>query len=228
MKKITIAIDGHSSCGKSTLAKDMANRLGYAYIDTGAMYRAFTLYCLRNKIIADENININKIDEALKNINIFFRHNPDTNISETYLNGENIENAIRQMPVSEIVSKISEIKEVRQKMVSIQQEMGKKKGVVMEGRDIGTVVFPNAEMKFFMTADIDVRAKRRYEELIAKGLDVTFNQVKKNLQKRDEKDSHREESPLVQAKDAIVLDSTNINQQQQLEFALKLVDSLIG
>ena len=220
MQKITIAIDGHSSCGKSTLAKALAAKLGYTYVDTGAMYRAFTLYCLRNDIIN----NIDKIRDALRSMDILFIYNPDTDNTEILLNGENVEDEIRQMPVSENVSKISEIKEVRKKMVELQQKMGKDKGLVMEGRDIGTVVFPGAELKLFMTADVEVRAKRRYDELIAKGVEVTFEEVKENLKKRDDKDTHRAESPLLQAQNAIVLDSTRMNQQEQLEYALELVE----
>src|SRR3990172_10433660 len=169
MNKITIAIDGHSSCGKSTLAKALAAKLNYTYIDTGAMYRAFTLYCMQRDIINDSN----KIREALKNVDISFT----TGKVEILLNGKNVEGEIRQMPVSENVSKISEIKEVRKKMVELQQKMGEGKGVVMEGRDIGTVVFPGAELKLFMTADVEIRSKRRYDELIAKGVEVTLDEV---------------------------------------------------
>ena len=224
MKKITIAIDGHSSCGKSTLAKALATKLGYTYVDTGAMYRAFTLYCMQKGIIND----MNKIRDALKSMDLSFVYNSTTGFPEILLNGENVEDEIRQMPVSENVSKISGIKEVRKKMVELQQKMGEEKGVVMEGRDIGTVVLPGAELKLFMTADVDVRAKRRFDELIAKGVEVTFEEVKENLEKRDDKDTHRAESPLIQAQDAIVLDSTRMNRQEQLEYALELVDSLIG
>lgn len=220
MQKITIAIDGHSSCGKSTLTKALAAELSYTYVDTGAMYRAFTLYCLHNDIIND----IDKIRDALKNIEMSFVYNPTTGFPEILLNNENVEDEIRQMRISENVSKISEIKEVRKMMVQLQREMGSGKGVVMEGRDIGTVVFPDAELKLFMTADVEVRAQRRYDELIAKGVEVTFEEVKENLEKRDYKDTHRAESPLIQAQDAIVLDSTRMNRQEQLEYALQLVE----
>ena len=223
MQKITIAIDGHSSCGKSTLAKALAAKLGYAYVDTGAMYRAFTLYSLRHDIINNKD----KIQDALKNIDMSFVYNSTTGFPEILLNGENIEDEIRQMKVSENVSKISGIKEVRNKMVQLQREMGRGKGLVMEGRDIGTVVFPDAELKLFMTADVEIRTKRRYDELIAKGVEVTFEEVRENLIKRDYEDTHRTESPLIQAEKAIVLDSTKMNQQEQLEYALALVDPLI-
>ena len=223
MQKITIAIDGHSSCGKSTLAKALAEKLGYVYVDTGAMYRAFTLYILQHDIINNKD----KIHDSLKNIEISFVINPTTGFPEVLLNGENVEDEIRQMRVSENVSKISGIKEVRKKMVQLQREMGRGKGLVMEGRDIGTVVFPDAELKLFMTADVEIRAKRRYDELIAKGVEVTFEEVRENLIKRDYEDTHRTESPLIQAEEAIVLDSTKMNQQEQLEYALALVDPLI-
>lgn len=219
MQKITIAIDGHSSCGKSTLAKALAAKLSYTYVDTGAMYRAFTLYCLRNDIIN----NIDKIRDALKSIDILFIYNSDTDNTEILLNDENVEDEIRQMRVSENVSKISEIKEVRKKMVELQQKIVEHKGLVMEGRDIGTVVFPDAELKLFMTADVEVRAKRRYDELIAKGVEVTLKEVRENLIKRDYEDTHRVESPLKRAEKAIVLDSTKMDQQEQLEYALELV-----
>ena len=219
MQKITIAIDGHSSCGKSTLAKALAEKLSYDYVDTGAMYRAFTLYILQLDIINNKD----KIHDALKNIDMSFVINPTTGFPEVLLNGENVEDEIRQMKVSENVSKISGIKEVRNKMVQLQRKMGRGKGLVMEGRDIGTVVFPDAELKLFMTADIEVRAKRRHDELIAKGVEVTIEVVRENLIKRDYEDTHRTESPLIQAEEAIVLDSTMMDQQEQLEYALKLV-----
>jgi len=224
MNKITIAIDGYSSCGKSTLAKALAAKLVYTYVDTGAMYRAFTLYCLRSDIIN----NIDKIRDALQSMDISFLYNHNTDNTEILLNGENVEDEIRQMPVSENVSKISEIKEVRKKMVELQQKMDGDKGVVMEGRDIGTVVFPGAELKLFMTAEVEIRAERRYDELIAKGVEVSYEEVKDNIEKRDYEDTHRSESPLIQTQDAIVLDSTKMNEQEQLDYALELVDKLIG
>ena len=223
MNKITIAIDGYSSCGKSTTAKALARKLGYSYIDTGAMYRAVTLYFLENNIDADD---ISAVKNALEKIEITFRVNASKdaeNISDVYLNGRNVEYEIRQMEVSNNVSKVSAVKEVRVKMVKLQQEMGKHKAVVLDGRDIGTVVFPNAELKIFMTANPFVRAKRRYDELHAKGTEVTMAEVQANIEKRDYIDTHREESPLTEARDAIVLDNTHISREEQLEFVMKLV-----
>lgn len=223
MNKITIAIDGYSSCGKSTTAKALARKLGYSYIDTGAMYRAVTFYFLKNNIDVD---NITAVRNALEKIEITFRVNESINsenISDVYLNGRNVEQEIRQMDVSNNVSKISAIKEVRVKMVKLQQEMGKHKGVVLDGRDIGTVVFPNAELKIFMTANPFVRAKRRFDELKAKSTEVSMAEVQANIEKRDYIDTHREESPLTQAKDAIVLDNTHLSREEQLEFVMKLI-----
>ncbi len=224
MQKITIAIDGYSSCGKSTLAKALAQRLHYSYVDTGAMYRAVTLYCLQNNLI-DKN---HKVDEeklvaALDKIELSFVFDPHTKISETYLNGVNVERFIRTMEVSENVSKVSSIKQVREKMIAIQRHIGKKKGVVMDGRDIGTNVFPKAEVKLFMTADNTIRAQRRLDELSSKGQYFTLEDVKQNLLKRDHDDSTRKENPLTKAEDAIVLDNTDISKEDQLEFVLKLI-----
>lgn len=227
MRKITIAIDGYSSCGKSTLAKSLAQRLNYTYVDTGAMYRAVTLYALRHGLI-DKN---HKVDEqaliaALDEIELGFEYDQIHKVSHTLLNGENVERQIRTMEVNENVSKVSSIKAVRQKMIALQRQMGKQKGVVMDGRDIGTNVFPNAELKLFMTADTDVRAQRRYDELHSKGQFVSIDEVKANLTGRDYEDSHRKENPLTQAKDAIVLDNTDLSREQQLDYVLKLIEDI--
>lgn len=213
MKKIIIAIDGYSSCGKSTLAKSLAKELDYIYIDTGAMYRAVTFYALNHEV-SPENIG-----KHLSEISISFK-NIDGNIA-TFLNGENVESNIRTLKVSDHVSDYSAIKNVRDKLVEQQQVMGQKKGVVLDGRDIGTVVFPNAELKIFMTADTEVRAQRRYDELTSKGQSVSFEEVKLNLLKRDFIDTTRKESPLVKADDAIVLDNTNLSIDEQLKIAKK-------
>lgn len=218
--KIIIAIDGYSSCGKSTLAKDLAKELGYRHIDSGAMYRAVTLYFLRN------NINFNhalEVKEALANITISFVNNEATGKSEICLNGEDIAHHIRDMIVAEKVSEVAAIKEVRQFAVAQQQAMGKDKGIVMDGRDIGTVVFPDAELKIFMTADMDIRAKRRFQELYEKNPNITYEEVINNIQMRDYIDSNREESPLTQAADAIVLDNTDLDKEEQLNKVLQLV-----
>lgn len=213
--KIKIAIDGYSSCGKSTLAKAIARTLGFAYIDSGAMYRAVTYYLLKHHIdISDTE----KVKNALEKIHLDFDVNVDHN--EILLNGENITLKIRQMPVSERVSAVSAIKEVRQAMVHQQKAIGRNRNVVMDGRDIGTTVFPNAQLKIFMTADPKVRAERRFNELILKGEYVTIEEVYRNLHQRDLEDTTRKESPLVKAADAIVLDNTHISEAEQLEFAL--------
>ncbi len=224
MTKITIAIDGFSSCGKSTLAKALAQKLHYSYIDTGAMYRCVTLFCLRNNLIdANQNIDTEKLIANLPKIIVSFQFNVHTKVSETYLNGENVEHEIRSMVVSDNVSKVSAIHEVREKMVALQRQMGKHKAVVLDGRDIGTNVFPYAELKIFMTADPDIRAIRRRDEYTAHGQYFTLDEVKQNLQKRDYADSHRKENPLTKAKDAIVLDNTDLTPEQQLEFVVKLI-----
>lgn len=222
MKKKIITIDGWSSCGKSTLAKQMAKALGYVYIDSGAMYRAITLYFLRNNI--DWNVK-KEVKEALKDISMEFHFNEKSQQSEIYLNGENVEYLIRDLIVAEKVSEIAAIKEVRELAVAQQQEMGKKKGIVMDGRDIGTTVFPKAELKLFMTADIAVRVERRFKEMFEKNPNVTIEEVKNNLEMRDYLDSNREVSPLRKAEDAIVLDNTNLTMEQQLKYALSLVHS---
>lgn len=226
MTKITIAIDGYSSCGKSTLAKALAAKLGYAYVDSGAMYRCVTLYALRKGVIKDHSFIESEIVRLLDEINLSFVFNPATKSSDTYLNNENVEKEIRQMVVSENVSKVSAIHEVRVKMIAIQRKLGKNKGIVMDGRDIGTNVFPQAELKLFMTADTDIRTQRRFDELSAKGQHISFSDVKSNLIYRDHEDTHRKENPLMQAEDAIVLDNSDLTREQQLEFVLKLITDL--
>lgn len=227
MQNITIAIDGFSSCGKSTLAKALAHKLNYKYIDTGAMYRAVTLFAIRNNWIdAEKNINEAALIQALSEIELGFVNNPETHHSDITLNGENVEQEIRLMPVSSVVSKVSTIKEVREKMVALQRQMGKRKGVVMDGRDIGTNVFPKAELKLFMTADPDVRARRRADEYSSKGQYFSIEEIKHNLQQRDQEDLNRKENPLIQADDAVVLDNSDLSREQQLEFVLKLIHDL--
>ncbi|MCW3101756.1 MAG: Cytidylate kinase [Bacteroidetes bacterium] len=226
MPKITIAIDGYSSCGKSTLAKALAAKLGYAYVDSGAMYRSVTLYALRQGIIKDHGFIEDQIVRILPEINLTFKFNPATRSSETFLNGENVEKELRHMVVSENVSKVSAIHEVRVKMIAIQRELGKNKGIVMDGRDIGTNVFPDAELKLFMTADPDIRTQRRYDEMLSKGQHPTFLDVKKNLLDRDHEDTHRKENPLTQAEDAIVLDNSDLSREQQVEYVMKLITDL--
>ena len=224
--KITIAIDGYSSCGKSTIAKALASRLGYSYVDSGAMYRAVTLYCLRRGILKDGKFFTEDVLTALPDIHLSFKYNSHTKASDTYLNDEYVEKEIRQMEVSNNVSHISVIKEVRHEMAKIQRKLGKNKGVVMDGRDIGTNIFPDAELKIFMTADTDVRTQRRVDEMHAKGLHVTFDEVKKNLMSRDYEDSHRKESPLRKADDAVQLDNTDLTREEQLDFVIRLVEDL--
>lgn len=215
---IIITIDGWSSCGKSTLARQLAKKLGYVYIDSGAMYRAITLYFLRNHV---DWTSVKEVQEALDNIDIEFHYNQATEKSEIYLNGENVEYVIRDLVIAEKVSDVAAIKEVREFAVAQQRKMGKKKGIVMDGRDIGTTVFPKAELKIFMTADNAVRVERRFKELFEKNPNITIEEVKNNLEMRDYIDSNREVSPLRQAKDAIVLDNTHITEEQQLKQALK-------
>jgi len=223
-KKIVITIDGWSSCGKSTLAKQLANKLDYMYIDSGAMYRAITLYFLRNHV---DWTKTKMVEDALKNIVIEFIYNPKSSTSEIYLNEENVEYLIRDLVIAEKVSDIATLKMVREFAVAQQQKMGKKKGIVMDGRDIGTVVFPHAELKIFMTADNDVRVERRFKELFEKNPNITLDEVKRNLEMRDYIDSHREFSPLKKAKDAIELDNTNLTQDEQLNLALQWVNDKI-
>ena len=219
MKKITIAIDGHSSCGKSTMAKDLAKRIGYIYVDTGAMYRSVTLYALRNGLFnANGTIKEEELKAQMGNIKISFKLNKATGRPDTYLNGENVENQIRTMEVSSHVSVIAALPFVRAALVEQQQQMGAEKGIVMDGRDIGTVVFPNAELKVFVTASPEVRAQRRYDELKAKGMEANFNDILKNVQERDYIDSHRATSPLRKAEGAIELDNSNITIEQQQQW----------
>ena len=220
VKKIIITIDGWSSCGKSTLAKQLAKELGYVYVDSGAMYRAITLYFLRNNIDLAEK---KEVKAALKMVNLEFIFNPKRNSSEMYLNEENVEYVIRDLVIAEKVSDVAAIKEVREFAVAQQKAMGKKKGIVMDGRDIGTVVFPKAELKIFMTADNAIRVQRRFKELYDKNPNITIEEVKDNLEMRDYIDSHREVSPLRKAKDALELDNTNLSEKQQFDKALEWV-----
>ena len=218
MKKITIAIDGFSSCGKSTMAKDLAREVGYIYIDSGAMYRAVTLYSIENGIFDGDVIDTEKLKKAIKDIQISFRPNPETGRPDTYLNGVNVENKIRTMGVSSKVSPISALDFVREAMVAQQQAMGKEKGIVMDGRDIGTTVFPDAELKIFVTATPEIRAPRRFDELKAKGQDGSFEEILENVKQRDYIDQHREVSPLRKADDALLLDNSNLSIEQQKEW----------
>lgn len=226
LEKIIIAIDGYSSCGKSTLAKQLANHLNYVYIDTGAMYRAVALYALENGLIKDNYVMRDELVAELPQINIVFKHNPQNNKSETWLNGKNVEHEIRGLEVSRYVSFISLIKEVRRKLVALQREMGKSKGIVMDGRDIGTAVFPGAELKIFMTADKDVRIKRRYDELKRKQAHVSMDDVSENITTRDFEDTHREENPLRQAEDARVIDNTDLSMDEQFKMVVEWVIEL--
>ena len=218
MKKIIITIDGWSSCGKSTLARQLASKLDYTYIDSGAMYRAITLYFLRNHVDWES---VKEVKQALKNIELEFRYNPISAKAEMYMNGENVEFVIRDLVVAEKVSDVAAIKEVREFAVEQQRLMGKGKGIVMDGRDIGTTVFPHAELKIFMTADNAVRVERRFKELFEKNPNISLDEVKNNLEMRDYIDSNREFSPLRQARSAVVLDNTNLTPEEQLKLALK-------
>ena len=210
-----IAIDGHSSCGKSTIAKSIANKYGMRYIDTGAMYRAVTLYCMRNGIIKNHLVDLDNLLKSLHEISLNFEFNSITKKSETILNGENVEGLIRGIAVSDNVSIIAQIKEVREKLIALQQEIGKSKNVVMDGRDIGTKVFPDAKVKLFITARAEIRTKRRYDELLKKGDNVSFNEILKNLNDRDAHDINRKINPLVQAKDAILIDNSDLSLKDQ-------------
>jgi cytidylate kinase len=218
VKKIIITIDGWSSCGKSTLAKQLARALNYIYVDSGAMYRAITLYFLRNHV---DWTDADQVKHALKEISLEFEYNPKSEQSEIYLNGENVEYVIRDLVIAEKVSDVAAIKEVRKYAVAQQQKMGKGRGIVMDGRDIGTVVFPDAELKIFMTADNAVRVERRFQELYDKNPNITIEEIKANLEMRDYIDSHRKASPLRKADDAILLDNTNVTEKEQLQKALK-------
>ena len=223
--KINIAIDGHSSCGKSTIAKAIAKKFGMCYIDTGAMYRAITLYCMNNNIIINQQVNLQKLKLHLDKIKVSFKYNLITQNSVTILNDINVESEIRQHEVSSFVSIVSQIKEVRDKLVVLQREIGKEKGVVMDGRDIGTKVFPSAELKFFITAKAEIRAQRRFDEMKKTG--VSFQQVLDNLLQRDEKDSSREINPLRVAKEAIVIDNSEKTENEQNNLIFKIVKKKI-
>jgi cytidylate kinase len=224
MKKITIAIDGYSACGKSTLAKDLANRLGYIFVDSGAMYRGIALFCLRNDLFTKEGPCIGKIIKALPKIQLTFDKIDDKNT--LFLNGENVEAEIRSNDVAKVVSLVASIKEVREKLVLEQQKMGENGGIIMDGRDIGSVVFPKADLKLFVTASEDIRVQRRFDELKSKGLNATIEDVKINLSERDYLDTHREISPLIQVEDAIVLDNSNMTKEEQMEYVLSLIENL--
>ncbi len=228
MKKITIAIDGYSSTGKSTVAKQLADYLSYIYVDTGAMYRAVTLFALQNDFLSKIKFDKKSLLNALPSIVIEFKKENPNSKPEVYLNGANVEMEIRTMYVSDFVSPVSALPEVRKKLVAIQHQMGIEKGIVMDGRDIGTVVFPNAELKIFMNANAEVRANRRYDELLKKGDDVTYTAILENVQKRDLMDTTRKDSPLVKAKDAIEIDNSEINQEDQFHIILQLAKDRIA
>lgn len=225
-RKIVIAVDGFSSCGKSTFAKMVAARLGYIFIDTGAMYRAVTLYAIENGCVENGILNEERLVASLDDIRIDFRFNPDRGASDIYVNGQWVEGKIRTISVSNLVSSVSAIGQVRERLVAMQQEMGREKGVVMDGRDIGTVVFPNAELKIFMTADPEVRAERRYRELLAKGEEVSRQEIIENIRQRDHLDQSRAISPLRKADDAIVLDNGGMSLEEEMEWFDKIFDSL--
>ncbi|PDP81983.1 (d)CMP kinase [Prevotella intermedia] len=229
MKKITIAIDGFSSCGKSTMAKDLARELGYVYVDTGAMYRCVTLYALRHGLFrTDGTINLPQLEAEIPNINISFKLNKETGRPDTYLNNENVESEIRTMEVSSHVSPIAAVPFVRAALVAQQQKMGEDKGIVMDGRDVGTVVFPNAELKIFVTASAEVRAQRRYDELKAKGMEADFEEILENVKQRDYIDSHREVSPMRKADDAIELDNSHISIAEQKQWLIEQYKRVCG
>ncbi|GFD79278.1 cytidylate kinase [Tenacibaculum sp. KUL118] len=226
-KKITIAIDGFSSTGKSTIAKQLAKELSYIYVDTGAMYRAVTLYAMQHNYISKNHFNSENLVADLPNISLSFTFNEKLGFAEMFLNGTNVEKEIRSIDVSKLVSKVAEVSEIRKKLVREQQEMGKNKGIVMDGRDIGTVVFPNAELKLFMTASADKRATRRYKELIDRGDKVNYEEILQNVQERDRIDSTREDSPLVMADDAIEFDNSDMGLKEQFERIMSLVNARI-
>lgn len=227
MKKITIAIDGFSSTGKSTLAKQLAKELEYVYVDTGAMYRAVAYFAMQNQFIGADFFDKNALKESLPKIQLEFKFNADLGFGEMFLNGENVEKQIRTIEVSNFVSKVAEVSEVRSKLVEQQQEMGKNAAIVMDGRDIGTVVFPNAELKIFMTASAETRAQRRFDELQQKGDNVSYEDVLKNVVERDHIDTHREDSPLVIADDAIEIDNSYLSREEQFDAVLELVNDVV-
>ncbi len=228
--KIIIAIDGYSSCGKSTMAKAIAKKMGYRYIDSGAMYRAVTLFVQQHGLSLDDlaSMTEDQLEKMLDHIHISFHLNPETGSSEVYLNEINVEKKIRDLKVSDWVSPVSAIPAIRHRMVALQQSYGKIKGIVMDGRDIGTQVFPHAELKIFMTAKNETRAKRRFDEFSQKGFMVTMDEVIRNIEERDYTDTHRSESPLRKADDAIILDNSSISEQQQLDFAMNLIHEIVG
>ncbi|SFN82674.1 cytidylate kinase [Bizionia echini] len=227
MQKITIAIDGFSSTGKSTVAKQLAKHLGYIYVDSGAMYRAVTYYAMKYGFIDSTQFDVVGLVSKLHDVVIYFKLNETTNVADVYLNGENIEKAIRTLEVSNFVSQVAAIPEVRYQLVKQQQKMGAEKGVVMDGRDIGTVVFPQAELKIFMTASAETRATRRFDELTSRGDTVTYNDVLHNIQERDYIDSNREDSPLIKAADAIEIDNSHMSLDQQFQKIVKLAEVAI-
>ncbi len=227
-KKITIAIDGFSSTGKSTLAKQLAKHLGYVYVDTGAMYRAVAYFAMKKEFINVDHFDKLSLVNSLPNIKLHFQFNPELGFAEMYLNNENIEKQIRTLEVSNFVSKVAEVSEVRAKLVEQQQEMGKNKGIVMDGRDIASVVFPNAELKIFMTASAQTRAQRRFDELQQKGDTVSFDEVLKNVEERDYIDTHRADSPLVKDKNAIEIDNSYLSREEQFDKVLNLVTTILG
>lgn len=227
MKKIVIAIDGHSSSGKSTMAKDLAKEIGYIYIDTGAMYRAVTLYCIQHGFFEGDTIKEEALKACIQDIDITFRLNPDTGRPDTYLNGVNVEKEIRGMEVADKVSPVATLGFIRHALVAKQQEMGKAKGIVMDGRDIGTVVFPDAELKLFVTASAEVRARRRVDELKAKGIPASYEEVLENVKKRDHIDSTREIGPLRQADDALVLDNSHMTLEEQKAWLMEQYNKVV-
>ena len=227
INKITIAIDGFSSTGKSTLAKQLAQQLGYIYVDTGAMYRAVAFFAMQNQYISVDSFNKVELVNHLKNISLEFKFNNELGFAEMYLNGQNVEKEIRTIEVSAYVSKVAEVSEVRSKLVEQQKEMGKNKGIVMDGRDIGTVVFPDAELKIFMTASAATRAQRRFDELVQKGDAVTYEEVLKNVEERDYIDTHRDDSPLIMAEDAVEIDNSYLTREEQFQAVLDLVNAII-
>ena len=226
-KRLIIAIDGYSSCGKSTFARLIAKELNYIYIDSGAMYRAVTLFCMRRNYITQTVLNKTGIIDELKDIHIDFVFNPDLNEYETFLNSENVENEIRNMEVTSLVSKISQIPEVRERMVELQRQIGVSKGIVMDGRDIGTVVFPDADMKIFMTASVDIRAKRRHNELKNKGVNIEFEEIKRTIIARDIADENRDISPLRRANDALILDNSRMTVEEQMLWINEIIEKKI-